>query len=94
MPELHLKQPGYTYSACGPFTRHRKKIQKFRETGNSKHLYINKLHRACFADDSAYSESKDLARRTVWDKILKDKAHEIARNCWYDGYERALASIV
>ena len=43
MPELHLKQPGFTYSACGPFTKHRERTQKLRETGNSKHLPINEL---------------------------------------------------
>ena len=43
IPELHLKQPGFTYSACGPFTKHRERIQKFRETGNFKHLYRNEL---------------------------------------------------
>ena len=39
MPELYLKQPGFTYSVCGPFTKHRERIQKFRETGHLKHLY-------------------------------------------------------
>ena len=77
MPELHLKQPGFTYSACGPFTKHRERIQKFRETGNLKHLYRNELDKACFAHDAAYSESKDLAKRTISDKILKDRAQEI-----------------
>ena len=48
MPELHLKQPGFTYSACGPFTKHHEKIQKFRETGNLKHLYRNELGKAWF----------------------------------------------
>ena len=43
MLELHLKQPGFTYSAYGPFTKHRESIQRFRETGNSKHLYKNEL---------------------------------------------------
>ena len=43
IPELHLKQPGFTYSACGPFTKYRERIQKFRETGNFKHLYRNEL---------------------------------------------------
>ena len=38
MPELHLKQPGFTYSACGPFTKHRERTQIFRETGNLEHL--------------------------------------------------------
>ena len=48
MPESHLKQPGFTYSACGPFTKHRERIQKFRKTGNLKHLYKNKSDKACF----------------------------------------------
>ena len=94
MPELHLKQPGFTYSACGPFTKHRERIQKFRETGNLKHLYRNELDKACFAHDAAYSESKDLAKRTISDKILKDGAYEIVRNCNFDGYQRELASMV
>ena len=71
MPELHLKQPGFTYKACGPFTKHRERIQKFRETGNLKHLYRNKLEKACFALDATYSDSKDLAKRTVSDTSLE-----------------------
>ena len=43
IPELHIKQPGFTHSACGPFTKHRERIQKFRETENLKHLYRNEL---------------------------------------------------
>ena len=43
MPELHLKQPGFTYSACGTFTKHRERIQGFRETGNLNHLELTKL---------------------------------------------------
>ena len=62
MPELHLKQPGFTHSACGPFTKHCERIQKFRETGNLKHLYRNKLGKSCFAHDAAYSYSEDLAK--------------------------------
>ena len=50
MPELHLKEPGFTYTACRPFSKH----QNFRETGNLKHLYINELDKACFARDAAY----------------------------------------
>ena len=63
MPELHLKQLVFTYIACGPFTKHRERIQTFRETGNLKHLYRNELDKACFAHDPAYSDSKDLAKR-------------------------------
>ena len=65
-----------------------------RETGNLKHLYRNKLDKACLAHDSAYSDSKDLAKRTISDKILKDKAYEVAINRGHDGYQRALASMV
>ena len=94
MPELHLKQPRFTYSACAPFTKHRERIQKFRETGNLKYLYRTELDKACFAQDAAYSDSKDLAERTISDNILKDRANKISRNRNYDGYQRALASMV
>ena len=94
MPQLPLKQPEFTYSACEPFSKHRERIKKFREIGNLKHLYRNGLDKDCFAHDAAYSESKSLAKRTISDKILKDRAYEIATNCNYDGYQRALASII
>ena len=87
---MHLKKPGFTYSACGPFTKYHERIQKVRETGNLNYLYRNELDKACFAHDAAYSDSKDLAK----DKILKDRAYEIARNRGYYGYQRALASMV
>ena len=58
MPELHLKQLGFIDSACRPFTKHRERIQKFRETGNLKYLYRNQLDKACFVHDAAYSDSK------------------------------------
>ena len=94
MPELHLKQPGFTYSACRPFTKHRERIQKFRETGNLTHLCRNELDKACFALNAAYSDNKNLAKRTISDKSMKDRAYEIARNRGYDGYQGALASMV
>ena len=74
MTESHLKQPGYTYSPCGPFTKHQKKFEKFRETGNLKYLYKNELDKACFAHDKAHS---DLAMRSISDKILKDRAMKL-----------------
>ena len=77
MLEFYLKQQGFTYSACGLFTKHRERIQKFKETGNLKHLYRNESDKACFAHDPDYSDSKDLAKSTVSDKILKDRAYEI-----------------
>ena len=69
MPELQLKQPGFIYSASGTFTKHCKRIQKFTETGNLKHLHINELDKTCFDHDAVYSNSTDLAKRTNSDKI-------------------------
>ena len=68
--------------------------QKFRETVNLKHLYRKELDKVCFYRDAAYSDSKDLAKKTISDKILKDRAYETARNCQYDEHQRALASMV
>ena len=68
---MHLKQPGFTYSACGPFVNRRERTQKFREAGNLKNLYRNELDKACLTHDTAYSDIKDLAKRTSSDKILK-----------------------
>ena len=94
MPEMHLRQPQFTYSAGGPFTKHKQRIQKFKETGDTNYIYKNKLDKACFAHDAAYSDSKDLTKRTVADKILKNKAFDIAKDPKYDGYQRGLASMV
>ena len=94
IPELHLKQPGFAYSAPRPFTKHRERIQEFRQTANLKHLYRNELGKACFAHDTTYSDSKDLAKITISDKILEERIYEIARNRAYDEYQRSLASMV
>ena len=69
-------------------------FQKFRGTGNLKHLYRIELDKAWFAYDVAYSDSKDLAKRTILYKVLKDRAFEIAWNHKYDEYQRALPSMV
>ena len=68
MPELHLKLPEFIYSSCEPFTKHHERIQKFRETSNLKHLYRNELDKASFTYDAAYSDSRDVAKRTISDK--------------------------
>ena len=90
MPEMHLKQPGFTYSACGPFTKNKEKIQKFKETGDTSYIYKNELDKACFQYDMAYGDFKDLKRRTASHKVLRDKAFNIAKNPKYDGYEEGL----
>ena len=48
MPAMHLRQPGFTYSACGPFTKNKERIQKFKETVGSRYIYQNELDKACF----------------------------------------------
>ena len=48
MPEMHLKQPGFTYSACGPFTKNKERIKKFMQTGNTNFIYKSELDKACF----------------------------------------------
>ena len=94
MPELHFTQPGLTYSACGLFTKYREWIQKSRDTGNLKHIYKNELDKTCFAHDETFAGSKELSKRTVSDKILKDRAYKIAINLKYNGYQRWLESMV
>ena len=94
MPEMHLRQTGFTCSACGPFTKHKERINKFMNTGDTRFIYRNDLDKACFQHDSAYSDSKDLVKRIQSDKVLRDKAFNIAKNPKYDGYQRGLASMV
>ena len=69
MPEMHLKQHGFTYSACGPFTKSKARIEKFMQTGNTDFIYKNKLNKACFQHDMACGKSKDLVKRTQSDKV-------------------------
>ena len=64
IPEMHLKQPGFTYSACGPFTKNKERIEKFMQTGNTDFIYRNELDKACFQHDMAYGKSTDLRKRT------------------------------
>ena len=89
---MHLKQPGFTYSARGPFTKNKGKIQKF--TGDSRYIYKNELGKACFQDDMTYGGFKDLSNITAWDKFLRDEAFRIAKNLKYNEYLRGLASMV
>ena len=91
MPEMHLKQPGFAYSACGPFTRNKERI------GNLCRLEIQILYTEmslCFQHDMAYGKSKDLTKRSQSDKVLGDKAFKITSDPKYDGYQTGLASMV
>ena len=94
MPEMHLKQPGFTYSACEPFTKNEGIIQKFKERGHTSYIYKNKLDKACFQHDMTYGDFKDLVKRATSDKVLRDKTFHIAKNHKYDKYQRELASMV
>ena len=93
MPETHLRQPRFNYSACGPLTKNKERIQKFKETGDSRYIYQTELHKVCIQHDMAYGDFKDLSRRTASDKILLDKAFNIAKNPICDGYQRRIASM-
>ena len=84
----------FVYSACGPFTRHKERIKEFKRTGDTRYIYRNELDKACFQHDSAYADHKYLINRTKADKVLRDKAYNIASNPKYDGYQRGLASMV
>ena len=63
MPEMHLKQPGFTYSACRPFTKNKERIQKFKETGDSIYIYKNELDKACFQHDMACGDFKKFSKK-------------------------------
>ena len=94
MPEIHLRQPGFTCSACGPFTKNLERIQKFKERGDSQYIYQNELDKACFQNDMACEDFKEYIRRTASGKIFHDKAFNIGKNLKYDGYQCRIASMV
>ena len=94
MPEMHLKQLGFTYKACGPFTKNKERIQTFKEPGDTTYIYKNELDKACFQHEMAYGDFKDLKRKKNSDKTLRDKVFTIAKNPKYNGYQRGLASMV
>ena len=106
MPEMHLKQTGFTYSACGPFTKNEERIEKFMQTGNTNFIYQVNLIKLVFnmiwlmanQRTQAKKEKKEIkrtqAKRAQADKDLKHKTFKTASNPKYDGYWRGLASMV
>ena len=94
MPEMHLKQLGFTYSSCCPFTKNKEKIQIFKETRDPSYIYKNERDKTCFQHDMAYGDFQYLAKRIASDKLLRDKAFNIAKNSKYDGYQRRFGSLV
>ena len=89
-----FKTPGFTYNACGPFTKNKERIKKCRETGDSRYIYQNELNKDAIQHDVAYGDFKDLPRRTTFEKVLHDKALNIAKYPKYDGYKCGIASKV
>ena len=80
MPEMHLKQPDFIYSACGPFTKNKERLEKFMQIANTDFIYKNELDKACFQHDMAYGKSKDLIKIIQSGNVLKDQAFKIANN--------------
>ena len=74
--------------------KNKERIQTFKETGDTKYIYRNELDKACFQHDVVNGDFKDLVRRTASDKVLRDKAFNIAKDPKYDGYQRSLAAMV
>ena len=93
MPEMHLRQLGFTYSASVPFTKNKERIKKSNKE-EIQNIYQKELNKACFQHDMSYGYFKDLNRRTFADKILGDKAFNIAKDPKYDGYQCGFASMV
>ena len=98
--QMHLRQPNvlyksrFTCSACVPFAKSKERIQKSKERGDSRNIYQNELDKACFWHGIAYGHFKDLTRWTASDKILDDKAFNIAKNPIHDWYQRGLAHVM
>ena len=79
MPKMHLRQPRFVYSACGPFTRHKERITEFKRRGNIN-LYRNALDKTCFKHDAAYAKYKDVENRLIADDKFKNSAYDVASN--------------
>ena len=94
MPEMNLRQPGFTYIDCGAITKNKERIQKESKTGESRYIYQKELDKACFQYDMAYGDFKDLTRRAESDKIFCDKTFSNTKNPKYDGYQRGLTSMI
>ena len=90
MHEMHLRQSGFTYMLGDHLWKNKERMRTLKKTGDSRYIYQNELNKACFQHDMPYGDFKDLSRRTASNKILRDKAFDIAKNPKYDGYQRGL----
>ena len=81
LPEMHLKQPRFIIVHTNHLLKTKKEIiQNIKETGDTSYIYKKELDKAYFQHDMAYGDFKDLERRTASDKILRDKASNIAKS--------------
>ena len=94
IPQMQLRQPGFTYSVFEPTRVNKEIILKFKEKGDSQYIYQNELDKACFQHGMAYGDSKDSPRRKASDKVLCVKTFSIASNQKHDRYQTSLASMV
>ena len=94
MPEMHLKQPRFTYSSCEPFNKNKEEIKKSKETKDSRYIYQNEVDIADLEHDMAYGNFKDLNRRTAANKLLLNKAFNIAKSPKCDSFQHVLDSMV
>ena len=92
--EMHLNSPDLHRVLVDHLQKNKERIQKLKETEDSRYVYQNELDKACSQHDIANGDFQDLTRRTASDKILHDKAFDIAKNPKYGGYQKGLASIV
>ena len=93
MSGMHLKQPGFMYSALQT-TKKKERIQKFKETRESRYIYLNEIDKVCFQHDMAYGDFKDLPWIIASDKELRDKTFNIAKNLKFYGCQPKLALLV
>ena len=93
--EMHLWDPIIgKYSAAGPGTKHKERLDKYMRTGDTRHIFMNELDKACFYHDAAYSKHRDVGNRQIADRKLMDACREIANDTKIDGYQRSLATAI
>ena len=90
MLEMFLRQPGFRYCVCGPFTKNRNRIHKLKERGVLQYIYETEIGKACFQQDMEYGNFKDLPKKTASEKILCNRAFNIAKKLKYNVYKEDL----
>ena len=90
---MHLRQPGFTYSACGSFTKNKERIEKCMKTENTDVFIEMNLVKLAFSM-IWLMVNRRIQEKTQSDKVLRDKAFKVASDPKYDGYQRGLASMV